>query len=286
MTFSIFAAAAINIKVSSQTPTPAASGTATPVSHLPGHHMFEWLHAETPLAQTKDVSPAPIKPSQSQSSMTAFARGKQEMARRILYSKFLRGQVIVSEDLDKIPGASDQPPKPLVAESGSSFLASAAKATDSRSSSVPTGDGTVSSDGASGTTPRDNTKKETKEEKAHRRAERAAKKAFKRGESSEMTEIKLLRKADKKKRKLDCERTAEDSPALEGEVMKKPSKSKGKRKERDAEVTAGSDGERREEKKRKRRESRGTTPADGTSVVDTGTSLKAKKKRKRQTNGE
>jgi hypothetical protein len=190
------------------------------------------------------------------------------MARRILYSKFLRGQVIVSEDLDKIPGASDQPPKILTGEAGSSFSAAVP---DSRSSSVPIADGTVSSDASVSL---DAKKKESKEDKVRRRAEKAAKK--------ELRQAKLELKEEKRQRKLAAEQP--ESPSLDGEFKQKKSRGKGKDKAKDGEVTATeADGEEGQDRKKRKRESRTGTPADiETSVVDGSTAVKPKKKKKKR----
>ncbi|KAJ9104573.1 hypothetical protein QFC21_002071 [Naganishia friedmannii] len=100
----IFAAAAINIKISSSGPgTPVTSGSATP---------------------TENPAPPPSIPS----SMNAFARSKKESARRLLYSKFLRGKVLVSEELDDevpLPRPSAEGAVAEGAEAGSSVLCSA-----------------------------------------------------------------------------------------------------------------------------------------------------------------
>lgn len=234
-------------------------------SSIPAEHM---------VLQTKAASPAPSRPSQSQSSMTAFARGKQEMARRILYSKFLRGQVIVSEDLDKIPGASDQPPKILTGEAGSSFSAAVL---DSHSSSVPIADGTVSSDASVSL---DVKKKESKEDKARRRVQKAAKK--------ELKQAKLELKEEKRQRKLAAEQADGNSPSLDGELKQKKSKGKGKDRAKDGEVTATeAEGEEGKDRKKRKRESRTATPADiETSAMDGATAVKPKKKKKRKTDDE
>lgn len=231
--------------------------------------------------QTKAASPAPSRPSRSQSSMTAFARGKQEMARRILYSKFLRGQVIVSEDLDKIPGASDQPPKVLTGEAGSSFSIAVP---DSRSSSVHTADGTVSSESSVSL---DAKKKESKEEKARRRAEKAAKKE-RSSEKKELKQAKLERKEEKRQRKLATEQADGHSPAPDGKLKQKKSKGKGKDRAKDGEVTIPeADGEGGKDGKKRKRETRPNTPAENeTSVVDGETAAKPKKKKRRKTEDE
>jgi nucleolar protein TMA23 len=268
---SIFAAAAINIKVSSQTPTPAGSGTATPVSILTPRKPLK--SAEREFSQTKDASPAVSKPSQPQSSMNAFARGKQEMARRILYSKFLRGQVIVSEDLDKIPGASDQPPKILNAEAGSSF--SIASIPDSRSSSAPIVEGTASSDSSA---PLDAKKGESKEEKAQRRAEKAAKK-----QRSLDKKAAKQAKLDRKERRKSQLAEEGDSPAPEETIRKqKSSKSLGKERAKESGVTGqGVEGDDEKERKKRKRELRTTPAEDGAATVDdAGAKPKRKKKRK------
>ncbi|KAI5454166.1 hypothetical protein NCC49_004231 [Naganishia albida] len=253
----IFAAAAINIRVSSQTPTPAASGTATP---------------------TKGGSPAPSRSSQTQSSMTAFARGKQEMARRILYSKFLRGQVILSEDLDKIPGASEQPAKAVNAEAGSSFSIAALR--DSRSPSVRLAEGTVSSDTSALV---DGKKKESKEEKAQRRAEKAAKKQ----RSLEKKASKQAKLDRREKRKTQLAE-GEDSPLLDGTIKKQKSrKSEGKERARNGDVIGqGEEDVDETDKKKRKRESRATSVEDGTSVADNDAAVKPKKKKKRKADGE
>lgn len=201
------------------------------------------------------------------------------MARRILYSKFLRGQVILSEDLDKIPGASDQPAKAVNAEAGSSFSIAALR--DSRSPSVRLAEGTVSSDTSA---PVDGKKKESKEEKAQRRAEKAAKKQ-RSLEKKASKQAKLDRREEKRKTQLA---EGEDSPLLDGTIKKQKSrKSEGKERARNGDVIGqGEEGVEETDRKKRKRESRASSVEDGTSVADNDAAVKPKKKKKRKADGE
>lgn len=213
----------------------------------------------TSTPQIKDASLAPKQQTHARSSMSAFARSKQEMARRILYSKFLRGEVVTNEDIEKIPGHSARSSNALAVEAGSSVVAPSGLSI----SQSPL----ASSSRDPSTTPPVTGIKETKEERRKRRTEKAAKNAAKAGKAEER-QAKLERRAERKSRKL-----AQASSVSDGES--KNASRKGKAKKRDTEVrpmaVPGIHGKDRK-RKRDRQEnhldkqgtdSRGTEDADG-----------------------
>ncbi|KAJ9103362.1 hypothetical protein QFC19_004461 [Naganishia cerealis] len=249
----IFAAAAINIKVSSETPTPVASGAATPV---------------------KGSSPVPLK--SSQSSMTAFARGKQEMARRLLYSKFFRGDVLVSEDLDKIPGASSRRLSKNGMEAGSSTLMAAVDGT----ASLPTSRSTTESPESDGEETKNTANGSTTIESAEAKAQRKAEKASKRAARAEVKAAKLLKKEAKVRKQ--AEKAERSSATIDGNEGKR--KGKDKKKEKEATVS-GDDDENTEQKQKRKRSQTEVVDSQGNDDVgdDTETaSLRKKKKKKRK----
>lgn len=223
----------------------------------------------TSTPQIKDASPAPKQQTHARSSMSAFARSKQEMARRILYSKFLRGEVVTNEDIEKTPGLPARPSNALAAEAGSSTV------TPSEVSVSQNAPMAFPSCQPSTTSPvTDN--KETKEERRKRRAEKAAKKAAKSGKAEER-QAKLESRAERKSRKL-----AQASSASDGES--KRTLKKGKAKKRDTEVGLIAEAE-NHAKDRKRKRDRQETHVDTQGTDARGTEdadgkLGTKKKRK------
>ncbi|KAJ9115120.1 hypothetical protein QFC22_005450 [Naganishia vaughanmartiniae] len=258
----IFAAAAINIKVSSEAPTPVTSGTATPVED------------------------EPLAPSKHTSSMNAFARGKKEMARRLLYSKFFRGDVLVSEDLDKIPGPSSSTrPMSNGMEAGSSMLlagggrgVSASLPTTSRSTTTSP-DSDAEDAGNASTASSSN---EPAEAKARQRAEKAAKRAAK----EKAKAVKLLKKEAKARKR--AEKGDRGSMTVEEKEERRRAKGKGKEGKRGSEVALPRDTADGEDGKKKRKRSRldlAETLGQGSDDVaeKTETALPRKKKKKRET---